>query len=883
MSDEKDITVLRLPPDGSANDQLGDAPSRVGGQQDQSLAPGPPSNLPGSADGLSLSGTDGRAPQVLKQRFVLDRKLGSGGMGTVFRARDLRKVEAQDRHPYVAVKVLNADFRKHPEAFIALEREASKSQSLSHPNIVSIFDFDKDGDVPFLTMELLEGQELTELIRQFPDGLPDEIAWPIIRGLLSGLRHAHEAGVVHADFKPGNVFVSPSHHSKILDFGIARAVQVNHSVTPDDNTLFDPKRLAALTPAYASREMLNGDNAEVRDDIYSLGVVLYLVLTGHHPYGRMSAKDAAAENMRPDRPRRLSGRQWRELSRCLRFNRSDRPLGLESLQQAFFEPPAWRSRTAVVPLIAFCVALAFSYFREDAVIDTVKEEVRTTTLLDAQVERVEALLAEPVIDLAWHDRARAELDTLGTLEGGADQSPEFKDAMAARSLDAIQDSDDIEIALALYQAADRYLAVDAAVEWLESRYEARIVQRLARPETPDTAASLAWLSALRAALAEAREALPESTRWAELELEVVEALAAETQALTEAGLFDAADATLEVLRPVMFLQPALISLQNALVRARREQAQAEAARLTADMSQEYDAAVQNLVGDSCLSLEPAVVQRHLAELDQEFPGLAKRALGRLDTAFAACVQELSVADPDRATDFQSLALQTFGALPATAKVRLDPCVPSYLVGNGAQSGRSGYCVDRFPDGTPGAKLVVIPPATAAGRPFAIQKSELRLADFGRFCAATDRASAACTALGDADLPVLGVSAAEATAYAQWLSGQVGYRYRLPTLAEWQRAAGDSLDPNRNCVLSTETVIRGGTAVAAGAGVQNEFGLLNAAGNVQEWVVAGDGGYQAVGGSFADPLASCTPRTVRAAADVAPGTAGFRLVRELGKR
>ena len=90
--------------------------------------------------------TGADAPRVLKQRFVLDEKLGSGGMGTVFRAKDLRKVEARDRNPYVAVKVLNNDFREHPEAFIALQREAAKSQALSHRNIVSIYDFDKDGD-----------------------------------------------------------------------------------------------------------------------------------------------------------------------------------------------------------------------------------------------------------------------------------------------------------------------------------------------------------------------------------------------------------------------------------------------------------------------------------------------------------------------------------------------------------------------------------------------------------------------------------------------------------------------------------------------------------------------------------------------------------------
>ena len=121
------------------------------------------------------SGEPAATPRVLKSRFVLDEKLGSGGMGTVYRAKDLRKVEARDRFPYVAIKVLNSDVREHPEAFIALEREASKSQQLSHPNIVSIFDFDKDGNLPFITMELLQGRELADLLHAYPNGLPEKL------------------------------------------------------------------------------------------------------------------------------------------------------------------------------------------------------------------------------------------------------------------------------------------------------------------------------------------------------------------------------------------------------------------------------------------------------------------------------------------------------------------------------------------------------------------------------------------------------------------------------------------------------------------------------------------------------------------------------------
>ena len=93
---------------------------------------------------------------ILNHRFVLKQTLGSGGMGTVYKAQDLRKVEARDNNPYVATKILNSDFKNHPDAFIALQREASRSHLLSHPNIVTVHDFDRDGNTIYMTMELLK-------------------------------------------------------------------------------------------------------------------------------------------------------------------------------------------------------------------------------------------------------------------------------------------------------------------------------------------------------------------------------------------------------------------------------------------------------------------------------------------------------------------------------------------------------------------------------------------------------------------------------------------------------------------------------------------------------------------------------------------------------
>jgi serine/threonine protein kinase len=262
-------------------------------------------------------------PRILKQRFVLEELLGSGGMGSVFRARDLRKVEAGDPHPYVAIKVLNNDFRSHPEAFVALQREAARSQALAHPNIVAIFDFDKDGDLPFIIMELLEGQELAALLRAYPTGLPDDAARVVIGSVCAALAHAHGRGLVHADLKPGNVFVGADRRVKLLDFGLARAVATERFV--NEAALFDPERLGALTPAYASPERLGGEPPSPADDLFALGVVVYLVLTGRHPFGRLRADEAAGQAIEPERPRGLGRRQWRVLRRCLDFRPEVRP------------------------------------------------------------------------------------------------------------------------------------------------------------------------------------------------------------------------------------------------------------------------------------------------------------------------------------------------------------------------------------------------------------------------------------------------------------------------------------------------------------------------------------------------------------------------------
>jgi len=256
---------------------------------------------------------------VLNKRFVLETVIGNGGMGTVYKARDLRKIEADDLNPYIAVKVLNSDFEHHPDAFVSLQREASRSHTLAHPNIVTVHDFDRDGSVIFMTMELLDGQGLDHyLSKDGASGMEKNAALKIIADCCSALNYAHKHDIIHSDLKPGNIYLTQS-GAKVLDFGIARIG--SGSKNEKD---FDAGQLGALTPAYASLEMLQNLPPDPSDDVYALAIICYELLTGQHPYERQAADVALEKRLRPKRIKTLSNKQWKALSNALLLERKDR-------------------------------------------------------------------------------------------------------------------------------------------------------------------------------------------------------------------------------------------------------------------------------------------------------------------------------------------------------------------------------------------------------------------------------------------------------------------------------------------------------------------------------------------------------------------------------
>ncbi len=273
--------------------------------------------------------------RLLKKRFLLDSVLGHGGMGTVYKARDLRKVEAEDPNPYIATKVLNQDFRDHPDAFITLQQETAKSQTLAHPNIVTVHDFDRDGDTLYMTMELLEGEPLDQLIRKHRDiGIPKEKVWSITKDICAALSYAHQRHLIHADFKPGNIFVTADGHAKVLDFGIARAASKEAQ-----KHKFDAGQLGALTPAYATIEMINDEPISFSDDVYALSCVVYEMLAGRHPFNNRSALDALAKDAKPKRPASLNNQEWKVLQQGLALKKKDRFATVNEFANALFPKP----------------------------------------------------------------------------------------------------------------------------------------------------------------------------------------------------------------------------------------------------------------------------------------------------------------------------------------------------------------------------------------------------------------------------------------------------------------------------------------------------------------------------------------------------------------
>jgi serine/threonine protein kinase len=225
--------------------------------------------------------------------------LGAGGMGEVYRARDARLARE------VAIKVLPAGFSSDPERLRRFEQEARAAGALNHPNILTVHDAGHHEGAPYVVSELLEGQTLRE--RAQGGALPVRKAVEIGVQIARGLAAAHEKGIVHRDLKPENVFVTREGLVKILDFGLARVVRAEggeSSQAPTFSQHTEPGTVLG-TVGYMSPEQVRGFPADHRADIFSLGAVLYEMLSGQRAFRGATAADTMTGILRED-PEELS-------------------------------------------------------------------------------------------------------------------------------------------------------------------------------------------------------------------------------------------------------------------------------------------------------------------------------------------------------------------------------------------------------------------------------------------------------------------------------------------------------------------------------------------------------------------------------------------------
>ena len=222
--------------------------------------------------------------RVLSGRYEIQAVVGTGGMAVVYRAWD--KIEKRT----VAIKVLRPEYEQDAEFVRRFSREAEAAAKMSHENIVNLLDVGKDNDMRYIVMEYVPGKTLKDLIRERGRIAPDTAVRMVIR-ILAAVDHAHKNGIVHRDIKPQNILVDAKGKVKVADFGIAR-------LKTAQTTRVDDKQNSALGSVhYFSPEQASGEVADEKSDLYSVGVVLYEMLTGQVPFDGDTAVSVALKHV----------------------------------------------------------------------------------------------------------------------------------------------------------------------------------------------------------------------------------------------------------------------------------------------------------------------------------------------------------------------------------------------------------------------------------------------------------------------------------------------------------------------------------------------------------------------------------------------------------
>lgn len=272
-------------------------------------------------------------PEVLAGRYRLERLLGAGGMGVVYRARDLLAEQFGDPDPYIALKVLSDEIVHSPDASALLYSEFALTRRLRHDNVLRLHAFEVDTACQraFITMELMRGLTLDKLLCERPLGLKWKELRDIALPLLDALAYAHARGVLHGDMKPSNVMLSED-GVRLFDFGLGQAEEGVLSGLPR----LSRDRFNAWTPGYAAPELLEGLPLSASADVYGVACVLYELAGGKPPFRRLPSTLARDEHLERELhpPRNLPRHCWPALRKALAFNAAERTISAAQLREA---------------------------------------------------------------------------------------------------------------------------------------------------------------------------------------------------------------------------------------------------------------------------------------------------------------------------------------------------------------------------------------------------------------------------------------------------------------------------------------------------------------------------------------------------------------------
>ena len=839
-----------------------------------------------------------RRLKIINQRFLLASKLGVGGMGTVYRAKDLRKVEAQDKNPWVAVKLLNDAFKEHPSAFIALQREAQKSQKLAHPNIVRVYDFDRDGETVFMTMELLQGEDLNHIIKRRKKGFKQEDALNIIRQVGGALAEAHKHNIVHSDFKPGNIFYTTSKVAKVFDFGIARAVseigtgQVslnNVDVTERDHTMFDASTLNALTPAYASKEMHNGHDACKSDDVYALGCVAYEVLTGRHPYEKMPANKVLSKNVKLPAVEGLKRSQVKALQKSVAIDRKNRYETVDDFLNDFLPERNKLGVAAKLTLVTLVLALCASgalYYKQQQEI-YIKEQ---NLIKEQQRIEEEKIASQKAIEIENQrialERVKARNITKAKYE--LDIQIEAYDKNASRLKKKLEDhafvsssSDSLEWQLSVSRNISSLSDVYQDTEWFSEFYENNpqeylkpIVQEAEAVFKANKLETETWLESYyqkvsNVYLSQARDKV------------YVEDFSNAQRMIGLARQFDAGNLKIKETQTLLNnkWQDKKLEDQEIIRQASLNSYGVKNETVTQEVN---SCSEQLAIVSNNFTYDMKFLQRTLTDLKRKYRSISEEVTQGNHTHvrnLGQCIRLFGEADPIAGEKILSKAKALFPSYVSELnKVEIKPFDSCSIAFSG--KGRRYTCADRFIDdlAVRGPELVVVQSYVLG--PYSIGKYEVTQGQMAEFCKVTNKCEAVDSKYSQ--LPATGYSLNQINGYLEWLSETTGFSYRLPTHKEWlnaARARNRALDNNRNCQLNSRGLIKGTRLLPVDIGQPNSWGLIGHVGNAQEIVKDGDD-YRAAGGSKVTPMESCNTLSIQNYNVIDKDITGFRVIRNI---